>query len=486
MGRLESGGGDRRTMQGINRRQFLQGAGALALSAAVGPALHGLASFVARSGERGQPAVSAAYGPLQPVADLRDGAVRLALPAGFRYRSFGMAGTAMSDGRLTPLAPDGMAAFTMPDGTLRLVRNHEDRNPPSSGSIRTRAALAHDPLAGGGTTTLVIEPVERRLLRDFVSLSGTIVNCAGGPTPWGSWLSCEETTAGPADGWSVPHGYVFEVPAARDAPVLSSPLRALGRFAHEAVAIDPATGIAYLTEDNHQGSGFYRFLPDVPWSLRAGRLQMLAIEGHSDYDASRGQRPGLSLPVRWVDIPQPDPPAGGPSVADQGFRLGAARFERLEGCWFGQGRVYFNSTTGGNAGAGQVWEYRPDAGGGRLSLLFESPDKAVLNCPDHLTVSPRGALLLCEDGDARNRLRGLGQDGTIFDFALNLMNDAEWAGATFAVHSGPSMTRDDLVPGGHATLFVNLLGSTQGPNPPAAGQEGMTFAIWGPWTNGPL
>jgi secreted PhoX family phosphatase len=117
-------------------------------------------------------------------------------------------------------------------------------------------------------------------------------------------------------------------------------------------------------------------------------------------------------------------------------------------------------------GTGQVWEFRPDGDEGTLTLIFESPGAPVLNFPDNITVSPQGALLLCEDAPGFDQfLRGVTLDGRIFDFAHNLQTDREWAGATFA---------------------VNCQGLTSGPTPPAAGDEGMTFAIWGPWGEGAL
>jgi secreted PhoX family phosphatase len=386
----------------------------------------------------------------------------------------------MSDGNLVPLAHDGMASFVMPDGTIRLVRNHEDRNSPGNGSTGGNPATKYDPLAGGGTTTLVIDPAKRELVRDFISLNGTIVNCAGGWTPWGSWLTCEETNAGTPQGWGAQHGYAFDVPAAANATVQAVPRPALGRFAHEAIAVDPNTWIIYETEDSGSTSGFYRFVSSSPGNLNSGKLQMLKVAGVDNYDTRTGQVVGVQLPVEWVDIAVPNPPGqGSEDVYNQGAALGGARFSRLEGCWYGNGSIFFVSTDAGDAGAGQVWEYRPAGATGTLSLVFESPSSEVLDAPDNLTVSPRGSILLCEDGDDEQYLRAVTPDGEIFDFALNLMNEDEWAGATFAVH-GPSSSAN------HVTLFVNLFGVSSGPNPPNPARAGMTLAIWGPWNRGAL
>lgn len=471
----------------LDRRSFLRRATACGGAALISPSLQGLVAAMSEPGPT-VPATPArrlgalgrdGYGPLAPAGP------ELSLPQGFQYVAFGFVGEPMSDGNATPLAHDGMAAFPGPGGKIRLLRNHEDRNGPKAGAIAD--SNAYDPEAGGGVVTLEVDPVTRRLERHFVSLNGTAVNCAGGPTPWGSWLSCEETTVGPTQGYGREHGYVFEVPSSAEAPVEAEPLRAMGRFVHEAVAVDPASGIVYLTEDvgfvegRHDtetgvgvGSGFYRFLPTLPGDLRAGgRLQALAMkDGRGNYDTTRGQRVGEPLPGTWVDIDEPDPPAAetDPSaVFRQGLRKGAAIFQRLEGCWYGDGSVYFHATSGGDAGLGQVWRYRPGGLEGQLVLVFESPGIGVLDGPDNITVSPRGGIVICEDGRDTQFLRGLTPDGEIFDFATNILNDAEFAGACFS-------------PDGE-TLFVNIQGST------ATGPEivpGVTLAIWGPWEKGAL
>jgi secreted PhoX family phosphatase len=415
---------------------------------------------VAREGEGG-------YGPLTAAGP------EIALPEGFRYRVFGIEGSIMSDGRPTPRSHDGMAAFPLPNGNVRLIRNHEDATPAHLATPIGDPAKAYDPLAPGGTTSLEVRPDgDRELVRDFVSLSGTIWNCAGGPTPWGSWLTCEEATSGPGQGWEREHGYVFEISAAAQTQVEAVPLKALGRFTHEALAFDPADGTVYLTEDRTE-AGFYRFVPDAPGDLSRGRLQMLAVGGRPNLDTAQGQTVGEPLYVHWVDIDEVDPPgtALNPSaVFFQGRRQGAASFSRLEGCWYGRGSIFFHATTGGDAEAGQVWEYRPlGPDEGLLVLFFESPGRDVLDSPDNLTVSPRGGLLMCEDGWGSNYLRGLTPDGRIFDFAQNLANVNEFAGATFS-------------PDGR-TLFVNVQGDKR------VGGEGVlgsTFAIWGPWERGGL
>lgn len=475
-------------MTDLHRRDFLRRAALGGAAAVLSPGLvAGLVRATAGGATRGvtsagpapgpaagpPPAIPGDYGPLLEAGP------ELALPEGFRYTVLGRQGAPMSDGFATPIAHDGMAAFEGPDGLVRLIRNHEVADAP--GVSRMGAAdTAYDPLAGGGTTTLDVriddDGVE--LVRDFVSLNGTHINCAGGPTPWGSWVSCEETTMGPTHGFERPHGYVFEVPVDAEGPVEPEPLKALGRFVHEAIAVDPDTGVVYSTEDVSE-SGFYRFLPEEPGRLAAGgRLQMLAIDGARD--TRTGQRVGEVRPARWVDLDDVDPPEAETdpiAVARQGWTKGAAVFSRLEGCGWGPDGVWFHATDGGDARCGQVWLYRPDPdtgrdpdAGGALELVFESPGPEVLHKPDNLTVSPRGGVVICEDCVGVVHLRGLSPAGEVFPFARNVLNAREFAGACFD-------------PSGRV-LFVNIQGDTRTGRRDA--HPSMTLAIEGPWERGAL
>jgi uncharacterized protein len=412
------------------------------------------------------------YGPLRPVADATTGMPLLELPAGFRYLTFGWTGDPMDDGRRTPPLHDGMAAFAGENGRVVLVRNHEiSAGPALDGPT-------YDSKAGGGTTTTVFDPASEKIVSTRVSLAGTARNCAGGPTPWGSWLTCEESVVGPAEPQNplpLQHGYVFEVPHNHDSD--AKPIKAMGCFVHEAVAIDPQTGIVYQTQDRAQ-SGLYRYIPKTRGKLaEGGRLQMLAVDGRRPFDTSRGQRAGVAYDIRWVDIADPDRPhASGASgygmgVLQQGLDRGCVLFSRLEGATFGDGKLYVTATDGGTAKMGQVWEVDP--GRDRLRLVFESPGAPTLNMPDNLTLSPRGGLAICEDGTMTPCVHGLMRDGRIFRFARNniriteprngLTGDfrqREFAGATYS----PDGT----------WLFFN------------AQTPGITFAVTGPWAEGGL
>ena len=451
----------------LSRRAFLRRGGA-SLGSAAGLAV--LLSGAVRGANRPD------YGPLRPTADDSTGLELLRLPEDFSYRSFGWTGDRMDDGRLTPAAHDGMAVVATDGERLILVRNHELRR--AEGAFGP-ATLCYDSSAGGGTTSLAFSPTRAEWLDSRVSLCGTSRNCAGGPTPWASWLSCEETLDdGESGDFRKAHGWVFEVPGS--APASGQPLEDMGRFRHEAAAVDPGSGYVYQTEDRAPG-GFYRFIPrDAGRLALGGRLQMLAIRAVARMNLTAPVPVGRVFEVDWVDIDDPKRPhtpstRDGAGVLSQGLRAGGAGFTRLEGCWHDSGRIYFTSTNGGRSGQGQVWVYEP--GDETLVLLYESPGASVLNRPDNLTITPRGGLVMCEDGKAAGsdgtRMQGLRGDGSVFAFAENNVvlhgernawrgdfRRAEWAGATFSPDA--------------RWLFANI----QTP--------GMTFAITGPWEQGAL
>ena len=467
-----------------SRRSFLKGSAALVGGvAAAGP----LQMLLARTAS-GQPVrakFSPDYGPLAAVNDLTTGLPLLKLPGGFAYRSIGWWKDPMEGGIPTPAVHDGMGVVAAQGNTAVLVRNHEIRN---AGSSFGPAAITYDSKGAGGTTNLLVDLKTGELKKSWASIAGTDTNCAGGVTPWGSWITCEETLDDTSNGMNKTHGWCWDVPA-YDEPDLE-PLRDMGRFVHEAIAVDPHTDIVYLTEDRGT-SGLYRFSDDNLRSGRRGRrgkarkntplsgegvLEMLRVVGQTA-DLRGHFEAGTEWDTEWVVIDEPER-AHSPGTTDtlgcfkQGLAKGGATFARLEGIWYGNKRLYVVSTSGGTVGEGQVFEYDPKRE--KLKLIFESPDEDVLDNPDNIAVSPRGGLLLCEDGDLDGqRMHGLTLDGQIFPFAQNNVQlngerngisgdfrGSEWAGATFS-HTGE-------------WLFANL----QSP--------GITFAITGPWHKGSL
>ncbi len=443
-----------------------------------GAALSTHARLLMAAGDRAREAAPG-FGPLKPVKDLATGLPLLELPEGFSYRTLGWAGEALADGTPTPNAHDGMGVVAARGHVLTLVRNQEVVN--DLGHFGP-AKLAYDPAAGGGTVTLEIDARDGTLIRAWPSLSGTLQNCAGGVTPWGTWLSCEEFVFEHEDlagrDASKPdvrireeHGFVFEVdPSGKR---MARKLEGLGQFRHEAAAVHAPTGVVYLTEDREPHAGFYRFLPKTPGDLAAGgSLQMLAAVDAPDL--RRGLHAGQTWATRWVDIADPGKgnarPRDGMGVVEQGLAAGGSKFTRLEGCFPTRDAIYFTATNGGDASSGQVFAYYPK--GGRLKLLFESTGLDSVNYPDNICFSPRGGLVLCEDGNRKGQyLHGLTADGRSFPFARNAVvlekavkgftgdfRGSEWAGACFS-------------PDGR-WLFANVY------------SPGFTVAITGPWRQG--
>lgn len=421
----------------IDRRRFIATSAAFAALAAC-----------ARRGSGGV-ASAPGYGPLQP-----DPAGLLDLPRGFSYRVISSLGEAMSDGGTVPDAADGMGCIALPGGKLALVRNHELKRGQDGGGAKGAAfdRESDGAIMPGGTTTLVLDATTLKVERQFRSLSGTIRNCAGGVTPWGSWLSCEEdVTRKGHRGAGQDHGWVFEVPASATGPVDPVPLKAMGRFNHEAACVDPASGMVYLTEDRDDGL-FYRFRPAVPGQLAAGgQLEALALDGGA------AMAPGDWRKVRWIPLDNPEAPED--DLRQRGAALGALPFARGEGVHMGAGELYFVCTSGGAAELGQVFRLVPDTDGDRLQLFFESTDAAQLNYGDNLTVAPDGQLVICEDQYTQtvdNHLRGLTTQGHPYPLA-RIRVQTEPAGACFS-------------PDGKV-LFVNLYSPAK------------TLAVTGPWAH---
>ncbi|WP_437937990.1 alkaline phosphatase PhoX [Sorangium sp. So ce341] len=419
----------------VPRRSFLRVGGAAAAALALPFSL----IFARRPRTKN---AAGRFGPLLP-----DPAGILDLPAGFAYRILERAGGDMDDGYRVPGRPDGMGCFPGPDNTWILLRNHE--NGPADRKIgpyragQSAPAEAYDAASMGGVTRLVVDAATLERRSSNLVLAGTNRNCAGGASPWG-WLTCEENV-------DPRHGYVFVCAANASRVAPPQRLTGYGRFFHEAAVVDPATNIAYLTEDRADGC-LYRFKPADPAAPFEGKLQALAVVGARKADTS-GWALREPREIGWVDIDDPDPRDD--TVRKQAQAKGAALFRRGEGVCLARGAVYVSATIGGPAGAGQIFRLAPAGDGGALEVLAHATSTDELDAPDNITVAPWGELFMAEDGSRGNYLRGVTRDGQIFDFARNARSPGELAGVCFS-------------PDGKA-LFVNMQ------------EDGLTLAVTGPF-----
>lgn len=477
----------------LSRRQFSLMAGAAAAATAAAP----LGLLNARRAEADPVCASASFsvdgfGPISPkvplnseelgnvagAGDLR-GVPLLQLPEKFEYTAISIRGDLMSDGVPVPGDHDGMACFRGRRGTHVLVRNHE-LSPAESEAGDQTGCLApngqqYDPfqngaagLGGGGTSTVVVDD-NGRVVEDFVSLGGTIRNCAGGPAPWGSWISCEENVSTPAnnDEVTVKHGYNFEVPSRLREAVEPVPLVDMGRFNHEAVSVDPFSGVVYQTEDRGD-SAWYAFVPKRRRPRRFGHLQrggrLFAIviepnqrgcdgsylptteaQGTQVVDtrglargASGSMLPFLGMPLRarFIRLEDVDPEED--TLRFEAQAKGGALFWRGEGAWYHRGKHYWVCSGAGDAGEGQVWCYDPRRR--TATLIVESTSENLLDGPDNMTVARDGTIYLCEDGSSgtegepnfSQRLVGVNVEGGLFNLALNNLDTSEFAGACFS------------------------------------------------------
>ncbi|WJY53116.1 DUF839 domain-containing protein [Streptomyces chengbuensis] len=447
------------------RRQVLAGTGAAVAGIAFTGAFSEL--FAGTAAARGH----SGYGPLVP-----DPQGLLDLPKGFRYRMLSREGEPLRSGEgPVPSNHDGMTALPGRRGRVHLVRNHENRHNGRIG-VPVVDGLTYDPAAKGGCTALTLDGRDN-VLDERVAIAGTAVNCAGGPTPWGTWLTCEETEdkAG-TNGYTKDHGFIFEVDGADPRRSGAVPLTAMGRFQHEAIAVDPRSGIVYETEDAFERPFglFYRFLPDKPLggtgSLRAGgRLEAMRVPGLPDLSAI--QETGARFDgVEWV--PVPDPQAGRTPIRLQDFGpRGITHAQKLEGCYWGGSSVYFVSSFARSAEGsaadhfGQVWRYEPLRRRLTLVIVFGPATDVQLpgESPDNICLAPDGGLMVAEDGNGAQHVYGLTKRGEVYAMARNRQNigtpeEPEWgefAGVTFSPDGG--------------TMYVNCY------------TPGTTFAVTGPW-----
>ena len=321
-------------MDRISRRQLIV-SGALAAGALAGSPrlLREALAAPARAGV-------SPYGALGP-----PDANGLMLPPGFSSREIAR-GLSQVAGFPWPVFPDGQATFPTADGGWILVTNSESLAPTGAGSSAVRFRSNGE------------------IASAYRILAGTNANCAGGGTPWGTWLSCEEH-----DG-----GLVWECDPAGRLPALARP--ALGVFNHEAAATDPVGRQVYLTEDKSDG-GFYRFTPVAYPDLSEGLLEVAVV-------AADGT-------VTWREVPHPTPAPFQPPTRAQVPEM--TRFNGGEGIWHDGGVLYF--TTKGDK---RVWAY--NARGSTLEVVFDhavAPD-ASLDAVDNITVSAAGEIFVCEDG----------------------------------------------------------------------------------------
>ncbi|MGW4441432.1 alkaline phosphatase PhoX [Streptomyces sp. NPDC004682] len=450
-----------------SRRQVLASASAVGAGIVFTGALSELFAGTAAARSLGR----TGYGPLVP-----DPEGLLDLPKGFRYRVLSREGAPLRSGEgPVPSNHDGMAAFSGRGGRTHLVRNHENR-PTAKIRVPAVEGLTYDPEGHGGCTALELDS-QGRVLSERVAIAGTAVNCAGGRTPWGTWLTCEETEDRAGDnGHTKDHGFIFEVHPTDPHRTGAVPLTAMGRFQHEAIAIDPRSGVVYETEDAFlKPFGlFYRFLPRRPLggvgSLRAGgRLQAMRVPGVPDL--STVQETGASFDgIEWVDVPDPLAAATPTRLQDYGSG-GITHAQKLEGCYWGGTCVYFVSSFAHSAEGsaadhyGQIWRYDPHRRRLTLVIVF-GPDTDVRlpgESPDNICLAPSGGLMVCEDGNGAQHVFGVTRGGEVYAMARGRQNigtpeKPEWgefAGVTFS-------------PDGE-TMYVNCY------------TPGTTFAVTGPW-----
>ncbi|MDF9798083.1 secreted PhoX family phosphatase [Catalinimonas alkaloidigena] len=454
-----------------NRRSFIKSAGLVSLG------FLGLTQYVNGKSFLTPAANNAGYGAL-----LADPQGILNLPKGFSYKVIFRQGDKMTDGFFGPDYPDGMATFKGKNDRVILIRNHETNpgheNGPYGKNLELLGKLKPEQVydygegkqpGTGGTSTLIFNEKTGEVETSYLSLAGTVRNCAGGMTPWRSWISCEENTSRAGEGLEKDHGYNFEVPASEKINLADPlPLKEMGRFNHEAVCVDPRTSIVYQTEDRGDGL-IYRFLPNKKEKLhKGGTLQVLAIKGQKSFDTRNWkdlETPKMpkneKMEVEWLDIDNVEAPED--DLRLRGFESGAARFARGEGMWFGDDELYFACTNGGEIGSGQVFRYVPSTyegterekeAPGTVELFLEPNDQDILKNCDNLTIAPWGDIILCED-HPEPFVVGVTQQGEIYKLAENVGYRTEFAGGVFS-------------PSGD-TYFVNIQGA------------GITLAITGPW-----
>ena len=335
---------DMTDLESLTRRSLLRTTALATGALALGPA------FWKRAVASAATVTDGPYGPLGP-----PDANGLRLPAGFTSRLVARGNEVVAGtGYRFPVQPDGQATFATPDGGWILVTNSEFA-PPDGGV----SAIRFD---AKGTITDA-----------YRILSGTTLNCSGGPTPWGTWLSCEETDS----------GRVWECDPTQASQGVARP--ALGTFKHEAVAVDAVGQRLYLTEDYGDGN-LYRFTPKAYPMLDEGVLEVAVV-------AADGR-------VTWVAVPEPNP--GSSDTPTRRQVANATKFARAEGIWFDSGVVYLATTSDS-----KIHAY--DTARSTIEVVYEKGKVpgAPISEPDNITLSPAGDLYIAENSTPEGEGEGL-------------------------------------------------------------------------------
>ena len=495
----------------LNRRQLIARGGAVGVGAAavgLGLSVDDAAAADPRASRKG----GKLFPPLEASAsDL------LALPPGFTYEVVAKAGvTEIHDGTgriigKTPDKTDGTGLFVTSSG-YRLVQNHElggGTTVPALPVPHVAGTVYDAGLMGGGCTVVDVRRNGRRR-SEWVGISGTFNNCMGGVTPWNSWLTCEETeakagTMSAGQTLAEDHGWVFEVFPSRPAAQLPEPIKAWGRYPHEAVVVAPNRSQVYLTEDASSPNGLlyrwtaptgYRVQPRMATDLNGnqGRLEaliVLAPDGSvlPDLAYVTSAQIGRPFRTRWIEVP--DRQATTTSVRKQFTDGEITRSKKLEGAWGDRHGFYFDASFAfapadlppdATPHDGQIWYY--DYAEETLTLKAYFPYNPLLHQetpnwettlgqsldlafdgPDNLHVSPYGTLVIAEDGNTANHLISWSQRLGAQAIARNLivLEQSSAGGNVYAEFAGPNFT-----PNG-ALLFANVQ------------EPGHTFVIRGPW-----